>query len=69
MLDAPPSSLRSVTSGSVRRFSLGINYWPRRKAMYWWYQFDPGEVRDEFAHITDLAFEREREKIGLRDKI
>ena len=32
-------------------FTLGINYWPRRKAMYWWPNFDPGEVRDEFALI------------------
>ena len=36
-------------------FALGVNYWPRRKAMYWWSQFDPGEVRDEFALIHDLG--------------
>ncbi len=34
---------------------LGINYWPRRKAMYWWSQFDPGEVREEFALIRELG--------------
>ena len=31
---------------------LGINYWPRRKAMYWWKDFDPGEVHEEFAQIA-----------------
>ncbi len=36
-------------------FTLGVNYWPRRKAMYWWSQFDPGEVRDEFALIRALG--------------
>ena len=32
-------------------FTLGINYWPRCKAMYWWSNFDAGEVREEFAVI------------------
>jgi endo-1,4-beta-mannosidase len=36
-------------------FVLGVNYWPRRKAMYWWGDFDPGEVREEFALIRDLG--------------
>ena len=36
-------------------FLLGINYWPRRKAMYWWADFDAGEVREEFAMIRDLG--------------
>ncbi len=36
-------------------FTLGINYWPRRKAMYWWSDFDAGEVRDEFAVIHDVG--------------
>lgn len=35
-------------------FLLGVNYWPRRKAMYWWNDFDAGEVRDEFAMIREL---------------
>ncbi|MBE0689941.1 MAG: hypothetical protein IH587_07445 [Anaerolineae bacterium] len=34
-------------------FTLGVNYWPRRKAMYWWRDFDAGEVSDEFAIIRD----------------
>ena len=36
-------------------FILGINYWPRRKAMYWWEDFDAGEVREEFAMVRDLG--------------
>src|SRR5436305_10517592 len=36
-------------------FLLGVNYWPRRKAMYWWADFDAGEVREEFAMIRDLG--------------
>ncbi len=34
-------------------FVLGVNYWPRRKAMYWWSNFDADEVRQEFAVIAD----------------
>ncbi len=36
-------------------FLLGINYWPRGKAMYWWQHFDADEVRDEFALIRDIG--------------
>ena len=36
-------------------FILGVNYWPRRKAMYWWSDFDAGEVREEFAIIRDIG--------------
>ena len=36
-------------------FTLGVNYWPRRKAMYWWNNFDAGEVREEFSVIRELG--------------
>jgi endo-1,4-beta-mannosidase len=36
-------------------FPVGVNYWPRRKAMGWWKGFDRGEVADEFALIADLG--------------
>ncbi len=36
-------------------FLLGVNYWPRRKAVFWWSDFDAGEVREEFALIRDLG--------------
>ena len=37
------------------RFTLGVNYWPRRKAMRWWSDFDAGEVREEFDLIAELG--------------
>lgn len=37
------------------RFVLGVNYWPRRKAMYWWSDFDRGEVEEEFSLIASLG--------------
>jgi endo-1,4-beta-mannosidase len=36
-------------------FLLGVNYWPRNKAMYWWGDFDAGEVRAEFDVIRDIG--------------
>lgn len=36
-------------------FVLGVNYWPRRKAMYWWPNFDADEVREEFDIIADIG--------------
>lgn len=38
-------------------FVVGVNYWPRRKAMFWWQRFDEGEVRDEFAEIKALGLD------------
>src|SRR5713101_7188877 len=38
-------------------FRLGVNYWPRRKAMYWWNHFDAGEGDEEFAVIRDLGMD------------
>src|SRR3954466_1095900 len=36
-------------------FIMGVNYWPPRKAMYWWSQFDAGEVREEFAMVREVG--------------
>ncbi|MGI9586146.1 MAG: hypothetical protein ACR2N7_11210, partial [Acidimicrobiia bacterium] len=36
-------------------FVTGVNYWPRRKAMYWWSDFDRGEVAEEFDIIAGLG--------------
>ncbi len=41
-------------------FHLGVNYWPRRKAMSWWSDFDPSEVEDEFDLIRDLGLSHVR---------
>jgi endo-1,4-beta-mannosidase len=38
-------------------FELGINYWPRRSAMYMWEEFDLDEVRDDMTHIAGLGFD------------
>lgn len=43
----------SVSTGEP--FVLGVNYWPRRKAMGWWSNFDAGEVQDEFDLIRDVG--------------
>jgi len=40
---------------SEQPFILGVNYWPRRKAMYWWSDFDAKEVREEFSLIAGLG--------------
>jgi endo-1,4-beta-mannosidase len=42
-------------SAPSQPFLLGVNYWPRRKAMFWWSQFEAAEVVDEFALIRDLG--------------
>ncbi len=36
-------------------FLLGVNYWPRRQAMYWWTNFDASETRDDFALLRALG--------------
>jgi endo-1,4-beta-mannosidase len=38
-------------------FVLGVNYWPRRKAMYWWSDFQAEEVREEFQIIEGLGLD------------
>jgi endo-1,4-beta-mannosidase len=38
-------------------FELGVNYWPRRRAMYMWREFDLAEVRDEMAQTADIGFD------------
>jgi endo-1,4-beta-mannosidase len=48
-------------------FELGINYWPRRRAMYMWIEHDLAEVRDEMAHIADLGFDVVRLFLLTRD--
>lgn len=42
------------------RFSLGVNYWPRRSAMAMWRSFDPDEIAEDFAHIAALGFDTVR---------
>ncbi len=46
--------------GEAKPFILGVNYWPRRKAMYWWSDFDAWEVRDDFSLIRELGLQQVR---------
>lgn len=41
----------------TKPFVLGVNYWPRRKAMYWWSDFDAKEVDEEFAVIASIGMQ------------
>ncbi|MEA2666777.1 MAG: hypothetical protein QOI11_3721 [Candidatus Eremiobacteraeota bacterium] len=47
-------------TASAARFSLGVNYWPRRSAMAMWRRFDAGEVREDFARIAGLGLDAVR---------
>ena len=49
-MEGARSNLPALDSAA---FLLGVNYWPRRKAMSWWSAFDAGEMRDEFALIAE----------------
>lgn len=41
-------------------FELGINYWPRDKAMDWWKEFDGDEVDRDFQNIEEMGFDSVR---------
>merc|ERR1712137_707087 len=36
-------------------FVFGVNYWPRKKAMWWWKQSEEEEVREEFEIIQRIG--------------
>lgn len=38
-------------------FELGVNYWPRRSAMWMWREFDIGEIREDMAQIASIGFD------------
>jgi endo-1,4-beta-mannosidase len=42
------------------RFSLGVNYWPRRSGLEMWRRFDAGEVREDVARIAALGLDSVR---------
>lgn len=35
------------------KFVLGVNYWPRKKAMHWWKEFDEEEAGKELTQIKE----------------
>lgn len=39
------------------QFTLGVNYWPRSTAMYWWHDFKREEVEEDFARIAESGCE------------
>lgn len=39
-----------------RSFILGVNYWPRESAMYWWKKFDATLVRRDFSLLAEYKF-------------
>jgi len=52
-----PARASGPHRAGVRRFELGVNYWPRRRAMSLWREPDLGEVREDMAHIAALGFQ------------
>ncbi len=41
----------------MARFLLGINYWPRRSAMYMWQRFDLEEIAEDMSRIKALGLD------------
>jgi endo-1,4-beta-mannosidase len=39
------------------RFLVGINYWPKETAMYWWQRFDPSIVKRDFSLLAEYRFD------------
>jgi endo-1,4-beta-mannosidase len=37
----------------MKKFLIGVNYWPRRSAMYMWKRFDLTEIREDLARIAE----------------
>jgi endo-1,4-beta-mannosidase len=44
----------------IRKFRLGLNYWPANKAMYWWKLFQLSEVKADFYRISQAGFDSVR---------
>ena len=38
----------------MQKFLVGVNYWPVSKGMAMWRLFDPGEVREDMARMSDM---------------
>jgi endo-1,4-beta-mannosidase len=39
------------------RFIVGVNYWPREKAMAWWREFDASTVARDFSLLSEYQFD------------
>ena len=51
----------------MNAFLLGVNYWPRRSAMYMWKRFDVAEIREDMALIASLGMRFVRFFLGWED--
>jgi len=49
--------IRKMGMGREDHFWVGINYWPREKAMYWWFDFDPSLVKRDFSQLAEYRFD------------
>ncbi|MCA1650463.1 MAG: hypothetical protein LC753_09330 [Acidobacteria bacterium] len=56
----PSTTAPKSVAQSREPFELGVNYWPRRHAMYMWREWDLAEVRDELAQIAGIGFDTVR---------
>lgn len=54
---SPFPDLRRKFVDEKTPFVTGVNYWPRRKAMYWWADFEAVEVAEEFDVIASLGMD------------
>lgn len=41
----------------MQKFLLGVNYWPAKKGMFWWKDFDKEEVQRDFERISSVGLE------------
>jgi endo-1,4-beta-mannosidase len=48
-------------------FILGTNYWPSRKAMYWWRDFDKSFLRDDLHRLKDAGLKHIRVSLLWED--
>jgi len=39
-----------------KQFLVGINYWPKETAMYWWQKFDASVVKRDFSILAEYGF-------------
>ncbi len=49
-----------MQNNNENKFLLGVNYWPRTKAMYWWKHFEAEEVDDDFALLAEYGMDAVR---------
>ncbi len=53
----PKDNLNNHRKTSLdQSFILGINYWPRESAMYWWKKFDQTLVKRDFSMLAEYNF-------------